>query len=161
MTEPGVTARVWNIRDKERPADAVYIGRAGKREPGAWGNPFSIGKPLSEEGARKIAERLPMIAEIGYAHAGARLTREQSLELYAGYLPWAIRNERLDVRELVEETDEGLQPRHTYCYCVPQPCHGELLMKLADAYCYYRNELEYDHALALETALYILGDWSF
>ena len=161
MAEPTFTAKVWNIRDKDRPADAFYIGRAGNGEPGTWGNPFPIGKPLSEEDARKIAERLQVIAEIGYAHAGARLTRKQSLELYAGYLPWAIRTERLDVRELVKETDEGLQPKDTYCFCVPQPCHGELLMKLADAYCYYRKEVEYDHALALETALYILGDWSF
>jgi hypothetical protein len=31
--------KVWNMRDKNVPKDAVYVGR-----PGKWGNPFRIGR---------------------------------------------------------------------------------------------------------------------
>lgn len=36
--------RVWNKRDKNAPADAVYVGR-----PTKWGNPYSIGPGSSRE----------------------------------------------------------------------------------------------------------------
>lgn len=37
-------AKVWNRRDPNTPADAVYVGR-----PTKWGNPFVIGKDGSRE----------------------------------------------------------------------------------------------------------------
>ena len=147
--------KVWNIKDVDKPSDGLYIGRAGQGESGTWGNPFPINRPLTKSEARKIAKRLPLLAELGYAYAGARLTRKQSLGLYAGYLAWAITNDKLDVRELVAERDEGLRPKDLICFCAPQPCHGDQLMKLAESYAYYRNERGYDHEGAVESALYI------
>lgn len=38
------TPRVWNMRDRKRPKDAVYVGR-----PSKWGNPFVIGRDGSRE----------------------------------------------------------------------------------------------------------------
>ena len=32
-----IQAKVWNIRDAGKPADALYIGRAGKGRSGKWG----------------------------------------------------------------------------------------------------------------------------
>lgn len=153
-TEDRRKPQVWNIRDPHMPADALYIGRPGKGQSGKWGNPFPIDRPLTRETALKIEERMPYHYELGYAYEGARLTREQSLELYAEYLTWAVRNERLDVRELVVETEEGWVVRDTGCFCAPQPCHGDVLMKFAEAYAYYRND-EYEHERALDGALYI------
>ena len=152
-----VKARVWNIRDPHRPADALYIGRAGKGQSGKWGNPFPIDRPLSRETALKIEERMPYHYELGYAYEGARLTREQSLDLYSEYLTWAITNDHLDVRELVIETEDGFVVREMVCFCAPLPCHGHVLLKFAEAYAYYRND-EYEHERALETALYIHRD---
>ena len=147
--------KVWNIRDVGKPSDGLYIGRAGHGQPGTWGNPFPIDRPLTGMDAQKITERLPMLAELGYAYKGARLTREQSLELYAGYLSWAITNNRLDVRDLVVETDEGLRAKDLIGFCAPKPCHGDQLLKFAESYSYYRNERGYEHERAKESALYI------
>lgn len=36
--------KVWNRRDKNKPGDAVYVGR-----PSKWGNPFKIGKDGTRE----------------------------------------------------------------------------------------------------------------
>ncbi len=149
-----IQAKVWSIRDAGKPADALYIGRGGKGRSGKWGNPFPIDRPLSWETVAKIEERLPYLHELGYSYEGARLTREQSLQLYAEYLTWAVRNERLDVRELVEETGAGFVAKGMVCFCSPKPCHGHILLKFACAYAYYRNEA-YEHERALDAALYI------
>ena len=152
--EDGRKARVWHFHDPQRPADALYVGRPGKGQSGKWGNPFPIDGPLSADTVTKIEERMPYLHELGYAYEGARLTREQSLQLYAEYLTWAVRNERLDVRELVVETEDGFVVRDMACFCAPKPCHGDTLLKFAEAYAYYRNE-GYEHVWALDTALYI------
>lgn len=156
-TEGRHKAKVWNIRDPRRPADALYIGRPGKGQSGRWGNPFPIDRPLSRETALKIEERMPHLYELGYAYEAARLTREQSLQLYGEYLSWAVTNERLDVRELVVETEDGFVVRDMVCFCAPKLCHGDALLKFAEAYAYYRND-EYEHERALEAALYIHRD---
>jgi len=31
--------KVWNVKDKKRPVDAIFIGRDSK-----WGNPFHVGR---------------------------------------------------------------------------------------------------------------------
>ena len=97
---------------------------------------------------------MPYHYELGYAYECARLTRGQSLQLYAEYLTWAVTNDHLDVRELVVETQESFVARDMVCFCAPQPCHGDILLKFAEAYAYYRND-EYAHERALEAALYI------
>lgn len=35
--------RVWNMRDTNKPAGAVYVGR-GRGRRGKWGNPYRIGR---------------------------------------------------------------------------------------------------------------------
>jgi hypothetical protein len=48
--------RVWNRRDKNVPADAVYVGR-----PTKWGNPFVVGKDGTRaEVVEKYRDWLPM-----------------------------------------------------------------------------------------------------
>lgn len=147
-------ARVWDVRNANLPGDTFYIGRPGRGRDGKWGNPFPLHRPLTIAEAEKIEDRLPLIAELGYAHAGAHLNREQALQLYDGYLAWATRNGRLDVRELVMETQDGFTARNLGCFCAPKPCHGDALLRLAKAYAYNRNE-GHEHESALEAALYI------
>jgi len=36
--------KVWNMRDRHRPANAVYVGR-----PTKWGNPYVVGKDGTRE----------------------------------------------------------------------------------------------------------------
>lgn len=141
-------AKVWNIRDANGPADALYIGRPGKGQPGKWGNPFPIDRLLSRETVLKIEERMPYLSELDYAYEGARLTREQSLQLYGEYLTWAVTNQRLNVRELVIEAEDGFVVHDMVCFCAPKPCHGHILLKFAEAYAHYRND-ECEHKRAL------------
>ena len=146
---------MWNIRDVDRPIDGLYIGRAGKGQSGKWGNPFSLERPLTDSDVQKIGEPLPMWAELDWVRAGVVLTRERSLSLYSAYLAWAVANDRLDIRELVTETEDGLRPKDMIGFCAPQPCHGDQLLQMAESYALYRNEREYNHEKAKESALYI------
>ena len=148
--------RVWHIKDTDKPSDALYIGRAGKGQTGVWGNPFSLTRPLTKRDVAKIAERMPHLAELEYARVGNRLTRAQSLELHRGYFIWAVENKKLDVLELVRETEDGFIPRHTMCFCAPQPCHGDLIFEFTVSYCFYRNERGEDHEMAVKSALCII-----
>ena len=148
--------RVWNIRDINKPEHALYIGMAGQGQSGHWGNPFSLTRPLSAADVAKITERMPYMAELQYVRAGNIPTREESLQLHRDYFMWAIRNGRLDVKELVIETTNGLIPRDVMCFCAPQPCHGDLVLEFSEAYCFYRNERNEDHLHALDSALYII-----
>ena len=149
------SAKVWNMSDSNKPAGALYIGRAGRGEAGKWGNPFSLTKPLDAGEVAKICERLPEFAEMEYVRVGSRLTRQQSLDLYREYLVWALKSGHLEVRELVEETEYGLRVREQVCFCAPKPCHGHQLRDLAASYAFYRNERDYDHKRSLETAIYV------
>ena len=148
--------RVWNIRDSNKPSDALYIGRAGKNMPGKWGNPFSLVRPLTRQDVDKITERMPLLAELEYVWAGNTVSRSQSIDLYHGYLVWAVQRGKLDVRELVRETEKGLQARDEACFCAPQPCHGDWLIKLASSYAFYRRERGESHEQAVNSALYIV-----
>ena len=86
--------KVWHIRDAKKPADGLYIGRAGKGQTGKWGNPFPIDRPLTKVDAQKIAERLPMLAELEYADAGARADTRAITGALCG-LPYMGYHERL------------------------------------------------------------------
>ena len=149
-------ARVWNMGDVGKPDDALYIGRPGKGQPGKWGNPFALGSRLSGADFHKVAERMPLVAELDWVCAGAVIDRERSLILHSGYVLWAVAADVLDVRELVTETDGVWLARDMVCFCAPKPCHGDYLLKLADAYAYYRSEPGYDHTRAKDAVLNLL-----
>ena len=48
--------KVYNIRDRNRPYDAVYVGRG--RPQGPWGNPFRIGADTREQVISKYEEHI-------------------------------------------------------------------------------------------------------
>jgi len=70
--------------------------------PSKWGNPFS---------------HLPGTAE-------QVSTREEAISKYEEWL--------LSQPELVEEAKRELAGRDLVCWCAPQRCHGEVLMKIVN-----------------------------
>lgn len=79
--------------------DIVYIGRGSQ-----WGNPIS-----HKEGTR---------AELRVA------TREQAVEAYRLHLWGQIRRGKVTKEMLLE-----LDGKRLACYCSPQACHGDILVK--------------------------------
>lgn len=51
-------------------------------------------------------------------------TREQAIDMYRDHLD---RNP-----ELVEDAKKELKGRNLVCFCAPKPCHGDVLLKLAN-----------------------------
>lgn len=87
----------------------VYIGRAGvvfidnmryPKEQSIWANPYKVG-----EGKGKF-------------------TREHALTLYEVYIRKRIRDE-IGVAELLK-----LKGKRLGCWCCPEACHGDVLVKL-------------------------------
>lgn len=96
--------QVLNARFSGRsPPNSVYIGR-----PSKWGNPFQIGGLHIE------------------VH-GNILTREDVIKLYKDYLLYSDRG-----KELLKDIEE-LKDKHLTCWCAPLACHGDILLKLANA----------------------------
>jgi hypothetical protein len=71
--------------------------------PSKWGNPFKIGRDA----------------------AGAYWSRDDVIQLYASWVQQEIADGRLDVEEL--------RGKRLACWCAPQPCHGDVLARLANA----------------------------
>lgn len=83
---------VYNIRDKDKPDDAVFIGR-----PSKFGNPFVIGK-----------------------HGD----RDTVIMKYRKYL--------MQRPELIQAAKAELKGKSLICYCAPLPCHGDVLLEIAN-----------------------------
>ena len=109
-------AKVLNLKNinYKIPEGAIYIGRAAPRyglESSGWGNPWRIG-------------------EIHPAD-GHRLTRQETIDLYRANL----------LRMLVTKRDDGsfildlreLRGKDLVCWCAPLPCHGDILLEIANA----------------------------
>lgn len=79
--------------------DIVYIGRGS-----IWGNPFS-----HKEGTKAIWKCA---------------TREESVHHYRSYL-WGAISEGDITKEMLIELDG----KRLACYCSPQACHGDILVK--------------------------------
>ena len=122
-------SKVWNIRHTSTPQDALYIGRKGKGQSGTWGNPFEMNSPLTAQEISKINSRLNVA--FNWLIPGARLDREQVIELHSHYLVWAILNNHLDGRELLIKTNRGWHTKDLVCFCAPAACHGDTLLKFA------------------------------
>ena len=98
--------RVWNRRDPNTPPDAIYIGR-GHGSAGYFGNPFS---------------HLPdTIAECKVA------TRDEAISAFES---WARHRVTVD-REFRLAVDL-LAGADLVCWCAPSPCHGVVLLNIAD-----------------------------
>lgn len=104
--------RVLNLKsiNYKVPEGAIYIGRAIPRyhlQESKWHNPFHIGA-------------------MSVIHVGEKLNREQSILLYEEYLE---RNPELLI------SIKELKGKDLICWCAPLPCHGDILLKLANPTC--------------------------
>lgn len=51
-------------------------------------------------------------------------TREETIAKYAGWLDGMVFNKQLDLDELIG--------KDLVCWCAPLPCHGDILLELAN-----------------------------
>ena len=56
---------------------------------------------------------------------GVHGTREEVIDKYVNYLH--------DNMHLVEEAQKELRGKDLVCYCSPCPCHGDVLLRIANA----------------------------
>lgn len=73
--------------------------------PGKWGNPFKI----------------------GMVYQGRTLTRQTAIEAYEDWLLYSDEG-----RKLLSDISE-LKGKDLICWCKPLPCHGDILLRLANA----------------------------
>lgn len=95
--------KVWNKRDRNVPADAVYVGR-----PTKWGNPFSH-KPGTR--ARYLVA-----------------TRDEAVEAYERALLAKFERDPSAHDRLRAE----LGGKDLVCWCAPLRCHADVLLKYAN-----------------------------
>lgn len=96
----------------KRDASDVYIGRK-VGNLGIWGNPFRIGDILA---APKKGSSLTVDIPID---------RPKAIELYENYIRKRLNQDRKLRDLLISMKDARLG-----CWCAPQPCHGDILIKL-------------------------------
>lgn len=70
--------------------------------PGPYGNPFKIGE----------------------IHNGIRLNRIMVLDCYEDWLLWSDQGQ-----EVLKRAKKELIGKNLICWCVPEACHGEILIK--------------------------------
>lgn len=102
--------RVWNKRDPNCPKNAVYIGR-----PSKWGNPFKVGA------AHLYDSRLTI------KRGEAVLMYHQWVYRMPGYAGWKQQPPTLD------EIKRELRGKDLVCWCAPNACHGDVLLKIANS----------------------------
>ncbi len=93
--------KVWNKREKDVPADAVYIGR-----PSQFGNPYS--HMNGTIASYKVSTR-EIAVDCYTNHAGIRVMQDSAF------------------REAVK----ALHGKDLVCWCAPQDCHGRILLQIA------------------------------
>lgn len=97
--------KVWNKRDPRTPRAAVYVGR-----PTKWGNPFT-----------HIADRRTLAKHVV-------ATRDEAVDAYEQALLRKFEHDPDAKRRLQEE----LRGKDLVCWCAPQRCHADVLMKYAN-----------------------------
>jgi hypothetical protein len=98
---------VFNIRRRAPQPGDVYIGRAGHGLDGYFGNPIRRG------------ELCPMCDEVH---------EERGSTLHC-FEAWA--KQRLREDPVYRERVKNLHGKNLGCFCVPSPCHGSILARLA------------------------------
>lgn len=87
----------------------VYIGRPRTGQAWGFGNPFSIGEP--------------------HRVTGKPMTRKEVIEEFE---LWLLHG-RDDRARWIMDNVHLLKNKYLKCFCAPQPCHGDVLKKLADS----------------------------
>lgn len=96
--------RVLNKRRDKIPPDAVLIDRTTK-----WGNPYKIGS-----------------SKFFLGMGDGTLSRQESIDRYE----WRLRSTEIGAT-LMEQIGE-LRGKDVVCWCAPLPCHGDVLLELAN-----------------------------
>jgi len=94
--------KVWNMRDPNKPADALYVGRGlGSK----YGNPYThlIGKSAAKFQVK---------------------SREEAVNAYEDYLK--------SNPELLAAAKRELRGKDLICWCAPQFCHADILLRIAN-----------------------------
>jgi hypothetical protein len=103
-----------NLREWMKDEENVYIGRAGivfidnvrfPKESSIWANPYKVGDKKGQ------------------------YEREESLRLYENYI-----REKIKGSESMKEELLKLKGKNLGCWCKPEGCHGDILMKILEEY---------------------------
>ncbi len=103
-----------NLREWMKDEENVYIGRAGivfidnvrfPKESSIWANPYKVGDKKGQ------------------------YEREESLKLYENYI-----REKIKGSESMKEELLKLKGKNLGCWCKPEGCHGDVLMKILEEY---------------------------
>jgi len=104
-TPESLSMRVVNLKGKEK--FTVYIGRAGHGMDGFWGNPIRINEEC-------------MLC------SGTHIDRGSTLPCYEQYL-----RDRLKSSSAFKQRFLALEENDVLgCFCVPEPCHGNIMIKV-------------------------------
>jgi hypothetical protein len=102
-----MTTRIYNIRKRGLQPGDIYIGRAGQGRSGYFGNPIALGEtcPVCGESHFKKGSTLPCFEKCAHEPIARDLRYREEVK--------------------------GLYGKSLVCFCVPSPCHGRVLAKLA------------------------------
>ena len=119
-----IPKRIQRKRTKgyKNPPNTCYCGRGSK-----WGNPFVVGRPLYSWGKAiltvAICKHPNAYIEIFNSNLfDGIVTLEKSLEYYELWIDWQIKNNSLDITDL-------LKYDYLSCWCpLSQRCHLDILI---------------------------------
>lgn len=97
--------RILNKRKDLIPSDAIYIGR-----PSKWGNPFRLDSRSGMTGRFKVIGRYRRW-----------MSGDPDIIRYVGREPPSM-----------EDVRRELRGKDLVCWCAPLPCHGDVLLELAN-----------------------------
>ncbi len=100
--------RVFNKHIDVVPAGAVYVGR-----PSKWGNPMTV---------EEVMQLFPGITR--------REAQERAVIWYSSYLSADLK--KRGSGSLISMAKRELKGRYLVCWCHPLPCHGHVLLVVAN-----------------------------
>lgn len=100
--------RVWNYHKRGIQPGDVYIGRPGHGQSGYFGNPIQLG------------HRCPVCT-------GVHTKKGSTIPCFE---VWA--RDRLQRDPEYYDQVRGLHGKDLVCFCAPGPCHGGVLVRLAE-----------------------------
>jgi hypothetical protein len=135
MTAEPITFRVVNLRVEK--AD-IRVCR-----PSRWGNPWRIqrvGRPPMESYRCWRSERLSAVRRLKWVSEARFSQREAHVFAVQEYHSWILEHPELVTALLLKINEHGARSGWTYrdhpgvvtlgCWCVPLPCHANILGKL-------------------------------
>ena len=135
-----IRPRFQNLREWSKDPQNVYIGRAGvvfvpnpdgtkerfPKKSSPFANPFKVkakAKAKANANAKTNAN-----ASIAMPNTKKTLTRAESLALYDKYI-----REKLSKDAALRNALEALRGKQLGCWCKPEACHGDVLVRLLTA----------------------------